>query len=198
MARLFHSLVVCGAGLTLVHCGGRSTGDRDEGNADDTSGTSQGSAAGSGDGARGGTSSAQGGTSGGTLSLAGAPSVPIGGGSAGAPSDPKRPAGPTEQWGCDGSGISCSRERFDIDYRACARDETRPRFPEDCPAGTSLTCLKGYVDDEPVLFNCACRSPMAGSCACPEVLDSCSARVEPPRTCGQTSECGCAITCILR
>src|SRR5687768_9325933 len=29
MHRLFHSLVVCGAGLTLAHCGGKSTGDGD-------------------------------------------------------------------------------------------------------------------------------------------------------------------------
>lgn len=191
-------MVVCGAGLTLVHCGGRSTGDRgdrDDGNADDTSGTSQGSAAGNG-GA--GTSTAQGGASAGALSLAGAMNVPAGGSSAGAPSDPKRPAGPTEQWGCDGSAIRCTGERFDIDYRDCARDETRPTLPEDCPAGTSLACLRGYLDDEPVLFNCACRSPLAGSCACPEVLDNCSARVRAPERCEMTSECGCAITCILR
>jgi hypothetical protein len=194
MARLFHSLVVCGAGLTLVHCGGRSAG---HGDADEASGTSQGSAAGNGDGGRAGTTTAQGGASAGALSLGGALSVPSGG-SAGAPTDARRPSGPTEQWGCDASGISCSGERFNVDYRDCARDQTRPRRVEDCPAGTMLTCLKGYLDDEAVLFNCACSPPEADGCACPEVLDSCSARVEPPQTCGQTSECGCAITCILR
>jgi hypothetical protein len=196
MARLFHSLVVCGAGLTLLNCGGRSAGQQGDGGADETSGSGGSSTAGkAGDGGRGGSGPVQGGASSGGLSLGGTQNAPMGGG---APSEPRRPEGPTEQWGCDASGVFCRGGRFDLDYADCVRDVTRPTSQAECGDGQVFTCLQGYLGQETVLFNCACSPTPSAGCACPEVLDNCGARLESPTSCGATSVCGCAITCILK
>ena len=198
MARLFHSLVVCGAGLTLLQCGGRSVGSS-EGE------PGEGSESGASNAGSGGKGTAGSGVATGGISLGGSVQIPtLGGMSAGGSGpiiDPGMPVpdGPSPQWSCQSTGAYCSQGLVEITGLDCQRDASRPASPAECKGDAVFTCMKGYYGDAQVLFNCECHEPaLDGSCVCPEFSSGC-ARAMPPAMCNPFGvECGCALTCILK
>lgn len=199
-------MVVCGAGLTLLQCGGRYAdrqGGTDTGDGDE-SGSSQGGAAGKPSKPPSGMA--------GTLAMAGSPSssggagvsqgggVASGGSSPSKPPVPTKPPGPTEQWVCDLYGSFCNNELFSLDESICFADPSRPVAPEDCKGSSVFTCVRGLLGDTEVNVACACTAPPPdGSCPCPDIPSDCDARLVSEPMCNPfISMCGCAITCILK
>jgi len=195
MSTLFHSLVVCGAGITLLQCGGRAQVSGDE--------PTNGGAAGS---TGGGASSAQGGVvaGGGTLSMGGpvstggtfsvGGSMPTGtGGSFGGTSA-------WQQWDCTPDNVHgcASAEREDTSFalgQSCGVNPSRPRSAKDCAAGQVFSCFVGELNGESGPFNCACL-PRTDDvpCPCPSSDLGCSSSYK----CSDVQvQCGCAHTCIL-
>jgi hypothetical protein len=201
MHRLFHSLVVCGAGLTLAHCGGKSTDDEGDterggsGSGASASGGSQpgGSGASAGSPSRGGSGGYDPGGVAGSLSATGGT-----GNIAGIGGSPPQPDGPTEQWACVFSEQWCgSYDPTIVPLLDCKRDTARPVSQDDCPPDTRFSCMNGYVNAEVVPFQCDCVAITPGTCGCPE-LDADCFRGSPPNECPDTSFCGCVYTCILK
>jgi hypothetical protein len=194
MSRLFHSLVVCGAGLTLLDCGGRSI-ERDPADEPSTSGNAA-VAGGSGGATTGGTSSIGGITG---IPLAGAP--PTGG------APPVRVSvGAEGRWSCTTELTGCTSgthegypiQGFEIST-ACPSDLTRPASTGDCPPNSSFDCVVGFFGNQTVLFNCECTSPAQGEkCHCPEAHSSCYGARDVHYCDGLQTVCGCAMTCIAK
>lgn len=198
MSRLFHSLVVCGAGLTLTGCGGRYDGGRPES-----------SDAGNG-GGPGGASAGMGLAQPPVLEVGGSQSV--GGTSAsagfnfgGTAPGPILP-GSEGQWSCDDEIIGCdlgpgrdpSRDGFALGQQ-CIRDLARPKSQADCQPGSVLSCLLGSFEAIPVWFNCECLPLDAQMCPCPSVAGGGCSFSSGPVTCSpEQVVCGCAWTCITR
>ncbi len=211
MARLFHSLVVCGAGLTLLQCGGRYAGsgggsepDEGEGASSQGGATSHGGASHSGTGSGGkltlgGSSTAGTNAFGGSATGGGGP-IPTAGTTSTDPGFAK-PPGPTAQWVCDATGFYCSSGVVDLTDLACKADPSRPQVASDCAGNLVFACALGLYEGRGVPFNCECVPPAAdgASCVCPELDGGCQARLQPPGMCSPfASECGCTITCILK
>jgi hypothetical protein len=191
MSRLFHSLVVCGAGLTLTGCGGRY--DSRETPESSDAGTSNEGAGGSSAGA--GPSPPVMLTPGGSPSSGGAPGV-AGFNFGGTAPGPILP-GSQGQWSCDDEIGACG-DGF-ILMQQCFRDIARPKSQADCQPGNVLSCLYGSFEAIPVLFNCECL-PLAGEmCPCPDVVDGRCVHSSGPLTCSpEQVVCGCAYTCIAK
>jgi hypothetical protein len=199
MSRLFHSLVVCGAGLTLLDCGGRSV-ERDPRDEPSTSGKP--AAGGSGGTTTGGTSSASsGGSIGGItgIPLAGAPST-------GGATTITVSAGAEGRWTCTTELKGCMSgthegypvQGFEIS-QPCQADMARPASLADCGANSSLDCVVGFFGNQTVLFNCECTSAAQGEkCHCPQAHSSCYGAREVHYCDGLQTVCGCAMTCIAK
>jgi hypothetical protein len=199
MSSLFHSLVVCGAGITLLQCGGRAQVSGDE----PTSGGAGGSTGGRGSSAQGGRASVGGMFSlggalstGGTFGVAGSPGA---GGASGA-------FGGTsawQQWDCSTDNIhGCatgpdSGLAFELG-QSCGVNPARPRSANDCGAGQVFSCLTGELNGETGLFNCACLPRTADvPCPCPSSGLGCNASYSSKCSDVQV-HCSCAYTCILK
>ncbi|HVY25499.1 MAG TPA: hypothetical protein VHB79_03070 [Polyangiaceae bacterium] len=222
MARLFHSLVVCGAGLTLLECGGRVAGHEGGDDQGATSAAGQTSSAGQNNDGHGASSSlggasAQagsapsigglhlGGFGTGGLDTGGSPAA----GTASGGATVIVPPGAQAQWDCDGANISScefnggsagpAHPAFNIDV-PCRTNPDRPKESDDCPANTLLTCFDGTYAGQSVLFNCECVSPQgADACTCPAFHAGCAYSTYQPVDCTtERALCGCAQTCILK
>jgi hypothetical protein len=195
VARLFHTLVVCGAGLTLTHCGG--------GRADTDDGTSPGGQTGTGGTGVGGTSTGGASTGGATT-----------GGSAGTPGTGGAPTGGSGGFGGFGGAtgewtnqsyceaLYCDSVQFEGRQvgaipliEPCPIERGRPETPDDCPAGRRFTCALGVADGVARLVNCECL-PATDACACPDVAGCIGFNSEACTD--EVNICGCAQTCILR
>ncbi len=207
MSRLFHSLVVCGAGLTLLDCGGRSV-ERDPSDEPSTSGEP--TATGGSGGATSVGSSATGGNS-----IGGIRGLPLGGTtstdsagstSTGGASTVVVPAGAQGRWTCTTELTGCTsgtHEGYPVQgfmiSKPCQPDMTRPASGADCETNQSFDCVVGFFGDETVLFNCECTSPTQGEkCHCPTAHAGCSAARNVHYCDGQQTVCGCAMTCIAK
>jgi hypothetical protein len=215
MSRLFHSLVVCGAGLTLLDCGGRfAEREKDDdvkasGRAGAASGRgSTGAASGTGGSASvGGGVGASGSEAVGGLSLGGfaGGNAPGGTTSAGGSGVIVLP-GAQAQWVCNDELFACEDglheghpvTGFQI-ATPCQVDPKRPTSAADCAMGESFGCLVGFIEGQTVLFNCECADPnLVGQCHCPATANGCW-RPGAPHYCDlQQTVCGCAYTCILK
>lgn len=194
MSSLFHTLVVCGAGLTLLECGGKYSylvEQEDEPSAGRSPGGSGAAVAGNG----GATSAGSG--VGGLLLGGGPPDGPPP--SAGYPS--VAGAGNADEQlecsnlACGGPGTGESESTFKI-TGACARAPARPQSVADCGANESLACLVGMLANRRVLFNCECTAAN-DSCACPNLMLGC-ASPQLDVCSDRQVRCGCAWTCILK
>ncbi|MGC4089276.1 MAG: hypothetical protein QM756_15595 [Polyangiaceae bacterium] len=203
MANLFHSLVVCGAGIGLMQCGGEANQ-----NASATGGVAAGGASTSG-----GTSAAGGALGGanGTVSGgSGAGGSTANGGSGVVPTGSVQPWGstdyPSTQLNCDHELFRCSPGVFQDDAvgawvidGSCVLEPQRPRSADDCAANEYFSCSLAVFPDDPTLVlpvSCACLPKQAGACGC-SATAGCSE--EFPSLCTETiSICGCAVGCILR
>lgn len=221
MHRLFHTLVVCGAGLTLAHCGGKSSTDADDDGADD-SGGSAGSGSSSGGvkpgSGTGGSSTADGGKAaggstspggrGGAGGSVGAGGVSTGGVSTGGVGGTNAmggmgglaPTGPTERWTCTIEGCFGAL----TGPAGCTVDPDRPEGPSDCEDGELFACVAAWLSDgSEVRVNCECvpLPPDDEPCPCPSTTGT-SCAAEPPferEACAAgESVCSCALTCILK
>lgn len=201
LSSLFHSLVVCGAGLTLVSCGGRSESGQQESEPAQGGSSNQG---GSGPVATGLVSNGGGlmlTPSGGT-NTAGSSSL---GGTATTMPGPLLP-GAEGQWVCDSELTGCATSSFEgmqtYGFRigsACAADPTRPKSSEDCTGQAKLSCAIGFFDDQAVLFNCECKTPaLSDGCPCPEAGGGCYGARGPDYCDELQAYCGCAMTCIAK
>ena len=211
MSSLFHSLVVCGAGITLLQCGGRAQVSGDE----PTNGGAGGSTGGRG-------SSAQGGfvAGGGTFSLGGSVSVggsfavggsmSVGGsfavgGSFGAGGTSASFGGTSawQQWDCAPDNVHGCVSGQDSGLvfglgQSCGSNPSRPRSAKDCPAGQVFSCLIGELNGATGPFNCACLTRTADvPCPCPSAGVGCSSSYSDKCSDFQV-QCSCAYTCILK
>ncbi|MGC4089275.1 MAG: hypothetical protein QM756_15590 [Polyangiaceae bacterium] len=220
MASLFNSLVVCGAGLGLVHCGGEaSQNTSSSGGAAGASGGT--TAAGGATAASGATASggiaANGGSGLGGSGLGGATSTSDGGSIAGAPGwggamtlpveSWKSGFYPSAQWNCDGQYSICDSGVFQgtqVTGRSvampCVEEPMRPQSPDDCAPNEYISCTLAVETGSQlaVPINCACLPKAQGLCGClPKGDTSCVERV--PYLCSETTSlCSCAMTCILK
>jgi hypothetical protein len=223
MSKLFHSLVVCGAGLTALQCGGKALQSGEDPNSGESGGAP--SSAGSSStqlGGRGGSFSVGGSMSiggalstGGTLGFAGAVSaggtlafggaVSVGGNvGVGASGGVGAALSPWQQWdctafdtnGCVGVGTTVV-SGFGL-IQACRVEPTRPRSQADCQPGQIFSCLIGVLGNQYGPINCECLPPSSGvPCFCSPSIVSCASA--QPVACGtDQSYCGCAYTCILK
>ena len=221
MSRLFHTLVVVGAGLTAAGCGGKSgripggsgasggaagggatagagTGGSDPGTggtSDAGSGGQAGSGTGgqAGSGAGGQASSGRGGQSGSAGQSGGGDGGIIG--EAGSPGVPE--PGPETTWDCSGQfGVCLPNQGAYIGDAVCPEDASRPASAEDCATGEVFTCfIAATTNTDTILVNCSCD---------PAPSDQCEPCVWPDgRTVSQgicsdnTRICPCALTGIL-
>jgi len=209
MSSLFHSLVVCGAGITLLQCGGRAQVSGDE----PMNGGTGGSMGGRGSSAQGGVVSV-----GGTLSLGGALStggtIDVGGstwtagsssvgGSLGAAGSFGSFGGASawQQWDCSADNLNGCAYGQDMAFslaHSCAVNSSRPRSAKDCAAGQVFSCLLAQVKGETGPVNCAClpRTPDV-PCPCPGPSTGCETSYASACSDFQV-QCGCAYTCILK
>lgn len=209
MSGLFHCLVVCGAGIMLLQCGGRAQVPGDEPTNSGAGGSTGGrsSSAQGGVAAVGGTLSLGGAVStGGTLDLGGsfdlggststAGSFAVGGtfgaggsfGSFGGTS-----AWP--QWDCSVDNLhGCiSGQNSELVFALgsqCTVNPSRPTSAKDCAAGQVFSCLLGELNGETGAVNCACLPLTPGmSCPCPPGKDY---YTTVPRACTNFQvQCGC-------
>jgi hypothetical protein len=219
MARLFQSLVVCGAGLTLLDCGGRraSHGADDGsvsggggssatpgGTASSTSGSPTSSTTG-GVNAQAGTPSSSGGLNVGGIDIGGGGGLATAGTGFGGATVDILP-GAESQWVCDEANLEgCSdvpvgRPMLGFSITSpCRAETTRPKSPADCQPGTLFTCVAGNYAENLVLFNCVCMKNEPDSCACPSLRVGCTGADYQASKCGSDQAlCGCAYTCILK
>jgi hypothetical protein len=220
--RLFHTLVVCGAGLTVVHCGGQSSSD--DGNDDDGSGGSSGTTSTGASTGIGGASPASGATGpvagttsvggkGGAAGSSGAGGLSSGGvggkgGFGGFGTAGTNVAGSismggalsnTEQWFCE---VRAQCGLTLVKLETCVVESDRPLDPSDCGDGELFTCFNASLASGDILVNCECvpAPPDDAPCPCPVTTGSCepepSYQQQPCEN--DTSICQCAVTCILK
>lgn len=169
MSRLFHALVVMGAGVSVSSCGGHLAGG-DEPDASTGGGAGAGGTHGAGGlGGSSGFSGIGGGGTGGSTGTGGTPGtigVPAPFADAGVTTgDPLRPA-PYAQYDCSTS--SC------VSYAAkggaylitnpCSLDATRPKSAADCPGGLWFECTLALVGTGLFAVNCQCTMRDCSSC----------------------------------
>jgi hypothetical protein len=188
VAKLFHSLVVLGAGISGAACGGTTT---------ISSGGTPDHAAGSGNGGAGagGVRQSSGGRSGvgGQLILIGTGGIGTGGSfDAGSLPD----AGTLAQWACspyllECGSISSSGLTSFLLRTACTVHPELPRSAADCRPSELFECYVASFQGREVLVNCDCTPKSdAGECYCV------SPRYEfiPAQCSDHSSLCGCAFT----
>jgi hypothetical protein len=214
MSRLFHAVVVAGAGLSVSSCGGKTQHTDSVG----AGGSTAGGFAQSENQGQGGTSepslsSAGAGSaleSGGTIVLgtAGGPEQG-GGGAAPTPFDPDggadlTGAGTFSQWSCGLSGFGCRNVLLGTSLvtsttahllnQPCPIDPSRPRTAADCGVDQWFACDLSIWNDQLIAVSCSCVPRGDGGC------DSSGCAGEPsyavgPITCVDHSKlCGCAYT----
>ena len=178
MSRLFHTLVVVGASLSIASCGGKSGRDRDG---------DEGSSGGAPSGGSGGT----GGTgSGGVLIATGGVAATEDGGAL-----PDQAT--LSQWSCAGLFDYCSvldGQRAWLLRTHCPVDARRPREAADCAEDESYQCHRvSWRSEVALLVNCDCVSrPDAGCAECPTLQGP---DYTPAVYCDEsTTLCGCAVT----
>ncbi len=203
MSSLFHSLVVCGAGLTLVSCGGRSEWDQKESEPAQGGGSNQGGSGSVGSGLVGSGGALMLTPSGGTNS---AGSSALGGTTGVTMPGPLLP-GAEGQWVCDTELSACAGGfledmqvvGFNIGS-ACAADPTRPKSSDDCAGQGKFSCSIGFFGEQAVLFNCECTPPELDNqgCPCPETGGGCYSSRGPEYCNELQAYCGCAMTCIAK
>lgn len=190
MPRLFHTLVVFGAGLSLSGCGGRAVGiEESDDPGDDGAGGAPSGGKGGGITFTGGRASGNGGARG----SGGAP------GAGGAPFDPSLSA----QWDCTKQLGVCSSNgtpamAFFLE-EPCPTDPTRPKSTADCAPDEWFECYLAVLAMTPLVVNCQC-APVAAdpNCATCSDVPGYDTRAEPASCVGRTKFCGCAYTGILR
>lgn len=176
VARLFHSLVVFGAGLTVSSCGARS----------ETDGSSP--RANNGAGATGSTTEPDTAASTTATGMSGGPELP----------NVQLPYGiELTQWSCDFESTSCTSvalDTFDVSaYQltaTCPVDPYRPTSEADCGEDERLACTLVTKDEALLAVNCTCSdAPYTGVCASCGFYDSICF--------DEATVCGCAIAQIL-
>jgi hypothetical protein len=198
MHRLFHSLVVCSAGLTIVQCGGKSKSDDDQ--PDPARG---GMAPSSGGSATAGSGDRAGSAGGGGVSGLAGNSRSGGGmdnGAAGETSYSLHPDGPSEQWLCNATVWCGEGGQIPLDGIFCALEAQRPVAAADCQPDELFTCMSGLIDGESVRYSCECAAApeINDPCPCPQIMVGECSGASPPVQCSTESICFCALTCILR
>jgi hypothetical protein len=206
VSRLFHALVVLGAGVSAANCGGKTVEATSDGNASAGAGGSQGAS-----GATGGNRDGNHG---------GSPIIIIGGGEAGQGGQPIHDAGPPtdvgagpdltgggtySQWTCPTKPDFCSEVVIAgapymdgyILSQPCPSDPTRPRTEADCAANQWFTCQVAVWMAQPIAVNCECTPKTSADC---DYFDGCFHLANPvATTCTEHSKlCGCAYTGILK
>jgi hypothetical protein len=183
--RLFHTLVVCGAGLTLVHCGGKSNTDEEPSDAV---------------GGEGGSSSPENGGEagvGGSVSMGGSVESSGMGGTGGTIvlGDPVPPAKPTERWSC--SQRDCVSDV--LSGESCWVAANRPAGADECGPAEIFACMAASLEGAEVRTNCECVPRPENDADCPCPSDSgCLDEAPYPGECSDgASICRCASTCIL-
>jgi hypothetical protein len=204
MTHLFHTLVVCGAGLTVVGGGGRSESDAREPEPARGGSSSEG---GSGSVGNGSGAVSHGGL---MLTPAGAPSINIAGSSSlgGTAATMPGPLLPRAegQWVCAAELMGCSEGFFDglqaVGFAlssACAADSARPKSSDDCAGQGTFSCSLGFFNGQGVLFNCECKTPALNQgCPCPETGSGCYGSWGAEYCDELQAYCGCAMTCIAK
>jgi hypothetical protein len=186
---LFHSLVVCGAGLSALRCGGRSQLEQGLDEAGGGTGGTPDAAGSAGRMALGGASS-----------VAGAPSVAGAGGAAGTMHSTE-----WQQWDCTSDdAVGCvpaslsSAQANAIELRhRCRSDRTRPKSSADCAPHLVFSCMLGVLANELGPINCSCLAPTPDEpCPCPERIETYWS-AQSVICDGTQSYCGCAFTSIL-
>jgi hypothetical protein len=217
-SRLFHTLVVVGAGLAAAHCGGESVthGEKDDagsaggpqptggrGGAGGTTGGNVGAGQGGITSTTGGSSGAG---SGGVIALSGGTGVGAAGGAAGAGGSEIPPdASVTAQWDCRGLVTSCDYTSgllagygYGVQVaESCAVDPSRPRGPDDCEPGAQFLCQLAVTargSQFPVNCECVVDDSNCGPC----MSLSSGNRVSAIRCDEGVTLCPCAFTGILK
>lgn len=204
LSHLFHTLVVCGAGLTVVGCGGHSESDPQEHKPARGGSSSEG---GSGSAGNGSGAVSQGGI---MLTPAGAPSTNTAGSSALGGTAATMPGPPLPgaegQWVCKAELRGCAGGAFESMHvvgfeisSACAADPARPKSSDDCTGQGKFSCSLGFFDGQAVLFNCECKTPgLNQGCPCPETASGCYSSQGAEYCDELQAYCGCAMTCIAK
>ncbi len=199
-SRLFHTLVVVGAGLAAAHCGGESV---THGETDDAGSAGGPQPTGGSSGAGGGSSGAG---SGGVIALSGGTGVGAAGGAAGAGGGEIPPdASVTAQWDCRGLVMSCDYTSgplagygYGVEVaESCPVDPSRPRGPDDCEPGAQFLCQLAVTargSQLPVNCECVVDESMCGPC----VSLSSGTKVSAIRCDEGVTLCPCAFTGILK
>jgi hypothetical protein len=205
MARLFHALVVLGAGISGASCGGKaqeSAPDRDA--SAGAGGMHPGVTLTGGD--HGGGQGGQGLQAGGNPGEAGNPIfvIPDASDLADGAGPDLTGGGTYSQWNCPVEAGRCARvsiegpnlvaEGYVID-QACPVDPRQPHAATDCAADQSFACLIGVWMGQPIAVNCQCAPNTEAGCS----IDGCNGFNRPSAvTCLEhTKLCGCALTGIL-
>jgi hypothetical protein len=195
MSRLFHAIVVMGAGVSVSSCGGQVAG----------AGDGDASAGGGGRGANG--TPGGGGSSGtfmGTGGLGGAGGVTPPVVDAGVAPDAAMELATVAQWDCTNN--ACATHAFENGFintlnitSPCAVDLARPRTAADCADGEWFQCTLAYLDDQPIEVNCLCTPPSPTCDLCAPQGPRPGAFASSPFRCGaHTKLCSCpAYTGIL-
>jgi hypothetical protein len=184
VSRLFHTLVVVGAGLTTASCAGKSEhAPQGKGAGGDGAGSDGAGRGGASGHANAGGDAGDG--SDGTLSVGGARNT----------GDPE--LGPEAQWDCSAQFGAClANQGAFIGDRACPVDPTRPASAEDCADGELFSCfIAATSETESIMVNCSCAPAPGGPCEACVWPDG---RTVSSGTCsGDTRVCPCAVTGIL-
>jgi hypothetical protein len=219
--RLFHTLVVCGAGLTVVHCGGQSSSD--DGNDDDGSGGTSGTTSTGASTGVGGASPASGATGpvagttsvggkGGAAGSSGAGGLSSGGvggkgGFGGFGTAGTNVAGSTSMGGAPSNTGQFFCEVYDqcgstgVKQETCVPEPDRPSSISDCDDGELFTCINVWISGTEARVNCECApEPAEGEpCPCPAADAGCELVPYQFETCEEGAyTCQCALTCILK
>jgi hypothetical protein len=210
MSRLYHAVVVVGAGLSVWSCGNTESADDEAagGAANEEGGAA---AAGPEKGGASGDASAGGSNRGGSVVVTGgAPSTCAG---STLPQQCFTPAQPnpelpppevTAQWDCRGRFVGCVElaadggcpPTFGIS-EPCPQDPSRPTTAADCSDDQVFECLLATLDnDTPVIVNCLCSA--AGQTFRTSCLDVEYKYDAPVVDCSEGRKlCGCAYSAIL-
>jgi len=191
VSRLFHSIVVVGAGLSASGCGsGEKTGSAGAGGG--ASGAGGNESAGGGVQTEGGIGiNGSGGNHGETtVRLELEAGVDLTG------------LGTFSQWSCT-VGARCTVVLVDSQNylpaealsEPCPSDMNRPRTAADCSGNEWFTCQLAVWNEQPIAVNCACVAETDAGCDLEGCYDS---KLGGFATCWEHSKlCGCAFTAIL-